>query len=219
MISDIVRALVAAGASPEMIVAAVEAAERSQIAKQQERLLKQRERTRRWRENAQSVTSRDVTIDVGDVTSHHVTLPPSPDKETSPGPPKEINPNPVFASQTPCAREDTAEFVEFWAAYPNKVGKPDARLKFQKALEKAELPEILAGLHRYVTGRPPDRPWCNPATWLHQERWNDQPAFVATGHAKPNGTGPPKRGSAALSELARRPFEEVFPNVRSFNRS
>jgi hypothetical protein len=118
------------------------------------------------------------------------------------------------------AREPLVGFDEFWIAYPHKIGKPDARLKFQKALEKAEsLEVILAGLQRYISEKPPDRPWCNPSTWLHQERWSDQPAFVANGHAKPNGTGPPKRGSAALSELARRPFEEVFPNVRSFNRS
>jgi hypothetical protein len=28
---------------------------------------------------------------------------------------------------------------------------------------------------RYI-GKTDDRPWCNPATWLNQERWADQPA-------------------------------------------
>jgi hypothetical protein len=85
--------------------------------------------------------------------------------------------------------------MEFWTAYPNKVGKPDARLKFQKALEKANVPEILAGLQRYIADKPPDRSWCNPSTWLHQERWNDRPAFVANGHTRPSGTGPPRQKS------------------------
>jgi len=98
MISDIVRALVAAGASPEMILGAVEAAERAQASKEQERLSKQRERTRRWREHAQDVTSRDVTDEVGDVTSHHVIHIPLPSKERSPGPPKETQPTPKSSS-------------------------------------------------------------------------------------------------------------------------
>jgi len=210
MISDIVRALVAAGASPEMILGAVEAAERAQTSKEQERLLKQRERTRRWRgEHTQPVTSRDVTEEECNVTSHHVTSHPAPPKETSPGPPKEITPTPVFASRIPCAREDTAGFEEFWTAYPNKVGKPAARLKFQKALEKAGLADILAGLQRYIRAKPGDREWLNPATFLHQERWADQPLF-ANGHS---ATGPPSKpmtGSAKMVELLKKPLDEIY---------
>jgi hypothetical protein len=34
---------------------------------------------------------------------------------------------------------------------------------------------LMDGLARYVA-KTDDRPWCNPATWLHQARWEDQPA-------------------------------------------
>jgi hypothetical protein len=35
---------------------------------------------------------------------------------------------------------------------------------------------LLAALRRYVDTKPPDRHWCNPATWLNQGRWDDEPA-------------------------------------------
>jgi hypothetical protein len=35
----------------------------------------------------------------------------------------------------------------------------------------------MAGLEKYIA-KTDDRPWCNPATWIHQDRWNDQPAQV-----------------------------------------
>ena len=71
------------------------------------------------------------------------------------------------------------EFHEiFWPAFPNKVGKPKALISFLKARKKDSLENIMAGLQRYVTGKPPDRAWLNPTTFLNQERWNDQPAPV-----------------------------------------
>ena len=77
----------------------------------------------------------------------------------------------------------TEKFDEFWKAYPNKVGKPKAKAAFVKALRAASWPEIEDGLRRYVA-KTDDRPWCNPATWLNQERWADQPA-------PSRGVGPP----------------------------
>ncbi|WP_420354814.1 helix-turn-helix domain-containing protein [Bartonella choladocola] len=72
-----------------------------------------------------------------------------------------------------------AEFHEtFWPAFPNKVGKPKALISFLKARKKDSLETIMTGLQRYVTGKPPDRAWLNPTTFLNQERWNDQPAPV-----------------------------------------
>ncbi|MFN3169276.1 MAG: GIY-YIG nuclease family protein [Hyphomicrobiales bacterium] len=68
-----------------------------------------------------------------------------------------------------------AEFDEFWAAYPHKTAKPAAVKAFPKALKRAGFPEIMAGLRRYV-GKTDDAAWCNPATWLNNDRWDDQPA-------------------------------------------
>lgn len=68
-----------------------------------------------------------------------------------------------------------ADRERFWAAFPNKVGKADAMNAFEKASKKV-VPEVLfPALDRYAN-KTDDRPFCNPATWLNQERWLDQPA-------------------------------------------
>lgn len=78
------------------------------------------------------------------------------------------------------ARETDCAFADWWREYPNKVGKPDARKKYGVALARASAGELLEGLRRYISTKPPDRQWCNPATWLHQERWRDEPALPPT---------------------------------------
>jgi uncharacterized protein YdaU (DUF1376 family) len=81
------------------------------------------------------------------------------------------------------AREALTGFDEWWDAYPNKVGKADAVGKYRKAVAKVGPDVLLDGLRRYVADKPADRQWCNPSTWLHQERWNDEPATPTNGHA------------------------------------
>jgi hypothetical protein len=70
-------------------------------------------------------------------------------------------------------------FDDFWAEYPHKVGKGAAQSSHTKALKQADHETIMAGLRRYIASKPHDRPWCNPATWLNQQRWQDEPAPVA----------------------------------------
>ena len=82
----------------------------------------------------------------------------------------------------------------FWLAYPNKVGKPDALKAFKTARKKTDLSVIMDGLHRYIRDKPDDRNWCNPGTWLRQERWADEPAPPV------NGTGPPKNRTQLATE-------------------
>lgn len=69
------------------------------------------------------------------------------------------------------------EFARFWRAWPNKVGKPAAERAFKKVA--GEIEDILAGIDRYVRDKPADRPWLNPATFINQRRWEDQPAPVS----------------------------------------
>jgi hypothetical protein len=78
---------------------------------------------------------------------------------------------PAIADDWPADHEK-----QFWEKYPNKVGKADALQKLQRA-RKQGVPwsELMAGLIRY-TQKTDDRPWCNPATWLNQQRWTDDPA-------------------------------------------
>ncbi len=65
---------------------------------------------------------------------------------------------------------------DFWTAYPNKVGKPDAKKAFITARFHHSLETILRGLDRYKRQKPPERNWLNPATFIRQERFSDQPA-------------------------------------------
>ncbi|WP_407976119.1 YdaU family protein [Brucella pseudogrignonensis] len=87
-------------------------------------------------------------------------------------------------------RDFASEFEsQFWPLYPNKVGKPVARTAFLKARKKADLETIIAGLRAYVS-KTDDRAWCNPSTWLNQERWTDAPAQVTRGTSPPGQNGP-----------------------------
>lgn len=67
-----------------------------------------------------------------------------------------------------------AAFARFWNAWPHKVGKPAAEKAFAKVVDEIEI--ILVGIESYIRDKPPDRPWLNPATFLNQRRWEDQPA-------------------------------------------
>lgn len=68
-------------------------------------------------------------------------------------------------------------FETFWAQYPHKVGKGKAREMFERVRKKrlVDFETMMLGLMRYAA-KTDDRPWCNPATWLYQERWLDAPA-------------------------------------------
>lgn len=72
-----------------------------------------------------------------------------------------------------------ADFEKFWNVYPKKVGKADAAKKFQKALKIVPADIIIEAVGRYCKSKTvTDGFVCNPATWLHQERWNDLEAVA-----------------------------------------
>ncbi len=103
----------------------------------------------------------------------------SPERKVSPDPSKETTPSLTHPSEKP--------FSAWWECYPEKVGKGAARKAFAKALTKTSLDQLIAGVERYKATKPLDRSWCNPATWLNQERWLDVPAVnngAMNGHAK-----------------------------------
>jgi hypothetical protein len=74
------------------------------------------------------------------------------------------------------------EFERFWAAYPNKVGKRAAQKAFQNAKNRPSIDVILAALERACKSEK----WRkdggefipNPATWLNQGRWDDEPVQI-----------------------------------------
>lgn len=70
-------------------------------------------------------------------------------------------------------------FEEWWKVYPHKVGKGAAIRAWPRAVTSASPDELMAGVRRYIEEKPSDRPWANPATWLNQDRWLDEPSAVA----------------------------------------
>jgi hypothetical protein len=83
-------------------------------------------------------------------------------------------------------------FAEFWSAYPNKTGKGAARICWQKRKPSAEMAACILDA---VAAQARSERWQdqggrfvpNPATWLNQERWDDE-LPPATARASPNGT-------------------------------
>jgi hypothetical protein len=98
-------------------------------------------------------------------------------------------------------RETRARFDEFWSLFPNKVGKGAAEKAFRKVEESSlvDFPFLLDALRRYAA-KTDDRKWCNPATWLNQSRWTDEPAE-------------PVNGKSLLGALDR--FDESLAQMRS----
>lgn len=100
---------------------------------------------------------------------------------------RESNPSPNL----PASINPDPDFDAFWEAYPHHVGKREARQAWGEARRRAEAATIVAGARRYAETKPPDRQWMNPANWLAAERWDDEPAAIATGPprqaAKPTG--------------------------------
>ena len=68
------------------------------------------------------------------------------------------------------------QFNEFWAVYPRKKGKGQARRAFEKALEKTDLETIIAGVEAYIEHEDMSDPQfvAHPSTWLNGERWEDE---------------------------------------------
>lgn len=68
-------------------------------------------------------------------------------------------------------------FEDFWQAYPKRRGKGAARRSYARARKLASHEEIMEGVEKYRQAEP----WrgdlqfcCLPATWLNQERWDDE---------------------------------------------
>ena len=97
-----------------------------------------------------------------------------------------------------------ADRNRFWEMFPNKVGKADALKAFDKATRKTTPDVLFPALQRYAS-KTDDRPFCNPATWLNQERWLDQPA------ANPNGRRTVQQAADDLLTKLRA-FDEPAPD-------
>lgn len=173
LIADMARA----GVDPELIGRAAAAlAEREPVFVTDEQAERKRAADRERMRAKRSAMSRDI----GDKSDNPGLSSPEVFPQTPfPKPLQSIPPSAPKGASSP------AGWSEFWALYPNKVGKADAMKKFAAALRIAPFETIMAGLRRYVA-KTDDRMWCNPATWLFQQRWDDQPAEVARGSPTPS---------------------------------
>jgi len=155
-------------------------------------------RQERYRHNK---ASQNVTVTEGDAL-------PSPEgsspKPPSPKPHSSTPPSPPKGGSSP------ADFDQFWSIYPNRVGKRDAEKAFSRAMNRADLDTILTGLRCYVA-KTDDRPWCNPATWLNQDRWDDAPAVVQPRATPPPPDKPPPkpRNAGELSRMQLKAMQDA----------
>ena len=99
-------------------------------------------------------------------------------------------------------------FERWWEAWPNKVGIGAARRAFAKVRKSGQVgfAALVAALERYKRCKPVECAWCNPGTWLNQERWLDEwPAEAG----RPPGGGfdrirvGPESGVAGISSVIR----------------
>lgn len=181
-----IDAMVAAGCTVEQVQAVVRVHSETEEAKATDRRAKAAERKRRQRSRDVTVTERD---DAGQCVTARDVL--SPKKET-PHTPKEKLPLSSLVRSDAGARK--AAFEVFWQRWPNKVAKPEAESAHGKVWTENEA--ILAGIVRYVAGKPVDRNWMHPATFLNGRRWEDQPVLPparagprVNHHAKPSSLG------------------------------
>ena len=66
------------------------------------------------------------------------------------------------------------QFEQFWAAYPNKKGKADARKAFEKAIKETTLEVMLAAIKAYIANKPDWQAFKHPGTWLRAGCWDDE---------------------------------------------
>lgn len=69
-------------------------------------------------------------------------------------------------------------FEAFWKEYPNRKGKGKAREAFKKAIKKASVDTMVEAVRKQRQGsqwkKDEGRYIPYPATWLNQERWEDE---------------------------------------------
>ena len=148
-----------------------------------EEISTKRERWRRHKNNQRKKVSSGQSAGTSSgmsTTMSADTLPPAVYSNNIYPPSQNIIPLNKTARETRSSHFDTEFLEQFWAIWPNKVGKPAAAAAFQKARKRgATLDQVLEGVRRYVRENPPERSWLNPATFLNQDRFLDEPAKEA----------------------------------------
>lgn len=76
------------------------------------------------------------------------------------------------------------QFADFYSAYPRKVGKAEARKKYEAALKKDSAEKILNGVKQYckeINANKTEKQFIkHPSTWLNQQCWLDYDDIIET---------------------------------------
>lgn len=174
-IADMVEKMLSTGIPPEMIVLAVRTIERATTSGDPVA-----DRRRAFdRERKQRAAKSGIPVESKNGGSLSSLLPSSASVEIQKK--EERSEDTRAREKTSSADDDWPNDYreQFWSTYPNKVGKPKALGKLDRA-RKRGVPwaELWGGLLRYIA-KTDDRPWCNPQTWINEERWEDRPASVS----------------------------------------
>lgn len=102
--------------------------------------------------------------------------------------------------EEPRALAKLYSFDAFWNVYPRRAAKGDARKAWTNALRRAPVDVILAGAERFRDDPNRDPAYtAYPATWLNQDRWEDDPLPPRPGPVTPNGKSEPQSWSMAYT--------------------
>lgn len=214
-IAEMVERMLSTGIPPEMIVLAVQTAERhaSEVrgtdAVAERRRAFDRDRKRQQRLIEQQANSTGIPPE-----ENQKEIPPTPPKENNIYilPSKDSFEERKKESGIARAREIIGFFGDFWSAYPKRDGanprKPALKI-FETAIKSGhDAKAIIAGAARYASELKASNQIGTPyvaqaATWLRQARWEDYPAT-----APPAGEPAWKRPPPGC-----RPIEEIRANA------
>ena len=181
-ISEFIQKLVDLGAPMEAALFAAREMEQKQNALDQE-ISTKRERWRRHKNNQRKKVSSGQSAGTSSGMSTPMSadsLPPTVYSNNIYPPSQNIIPLDKNARETRSLSFDLEFKEQFWPVWPNKVGKPAAAAAYARARKRGNtLDQIIKGLTSYVNSKPPERPWLNPATFLNQDRFLDEPAKEA----------------------------------------
>lgn len=157
--------------------------------------------------NAQSADVDVTTVTEGVTQSATKGFSLSPVPLLSPIPPNNpLTPKP--SSKNSFVARDFGDWPDdfqavFWGIWPHKVGKPAATKALDRVRRNGVSFEVLIdGTNRYIRGKPADRSWMNPATFLNGDRWEDQPASETNGQSIISYRADPTAGRATAREAS-----------------
>jgi hypothetical protein len=169
-LSDTIKAMMAAGCTPEQIGAVLDVHAKADEEERERQREKERLKKRRQRALSPNVP-RDTQghpgtpRDTGDPLSLNGS-PPTPYIRNIDNPPSL---NPITNKRSTAL----SQFDRFWSVYPRKIGKGAAQKAWAAAVRKADPDRIIEAVERYAW---PDEPSFIPhaSTWLNGQRWEDE---------------------------------------------